>query len=142
MVIKAAPARGNEPSIYTQNKHKMEPIPSEQLNDTLVILWTSGDPEVALKMVFMYAFNAKANGWWKDINLIIWGPSARLVTENREIQEKLLEMIDSGIRVDACKACADQYGVSGKLSALGVDVKFMGVPLTNILKTGYRLLTF
>ncbi len=27
--------------------------------DKLVVVWTSGDKEVALKMVFMYTFNAK-----------------------------------------------------------------------------------
>ena len=30
----------------------------------LSVLCTSGDRDVALKMVFMYANNAKINGWW------------------------------------------------------------------------------
>ena len=46
--------------------------------DKLVILWTSGDREVALKMVFMYAGNAPRHGWWDDITLIVWGPSTSL----------------------------------------------------------------
>lgn len=33
--------------------------------DELIILWTSGDKEVALNMVFMYALNSKLNKWWK-----------------------------------------------------------------------------
>ena len=33
--------------------------------DHLVVVWSSGDPEVAHKMVFMYTYNAKKNGWWK-----------------------------------------------------------------------------
>ena len=45
----------------------------EKEDRELVVLWTSGDREVALKMVFMYIFNAKSRGWWEEIRLIIWG---------------------------------------------------------------------
>lgn len=44
-------------------------------NEHLIILWTSGDREVAMEMVFMYALNSKRNSWWDDITLIIWGRS-------------------------------------------------------------------
>ena len=35
--------------------------------DTLVVLWSSGDKEVATKMAFMYTLNAKLRGWRKDV---------------------------------------------------------------------------
>jgi hypothetical protein len=108
----------------------------------LVVLWTSADREVALKMAFMYTLNAKKNGWWKDITLIVWGPSARLASEDREIQEHLKAMKEQGIVLEACKACTDMYGVSEELSELGVDIKWMGVPLTDYLKGNYKVLTF
>ncbi len=110
--------------------------------DTLCILWTSGDPDVALKMVFMYANAAKQNGWWSQVELIVWGPSAKLASENTEIQESLAKLMKAGVKTEACKACADQYGVSEKLAKLGIDVKYMGVPLTEILKSNKKLLTF
>jgi hypothetical protein len=111
-------------------------------SDTLCILWTSGDPDVALKMVFMYASNAAKNKWWDHVELIIWGPSARLTAENPEIGEAVRRMSVSGIKTEACKACADMYGVSDKLNSLGVDVKYMGQPLTRILKSDKKLMTF
>ena len=101
----------------------------------LAVVWTSGDRDVALKMVFMYTFNAKKRGWWKDIQFIVWGPSAKLLSEDKEIQDYLKKMKDEGIKLLACKACADSYGVSEKLKELGVDVKYMGVPLTELLKS-------
>lgn len=110
--------------------------------DTLCILWTSGDPDVALKMVFMYANAAKQNRWWSEVELIVWGPSAKLVSENTEIQESLAKLMKSGVKTEACKACADEYGISAKLATLGIDVKYMGVPLTEILKSNKKLLTF
>ncbi|MFZ5647696.1 MAG: DsrE family protein [Bacillota bacterium] len=42
----------------------------------------------------------------------------------------------------ACKACTDSYGVSEKLEELGIEVKYMGQPLTKLLKEGYRIITF
>lgn len=119
---------------------------SKQSNDSpskLAVLWTSGDREVAIKMVFMYTFNAKKRGWWKDIQFIVWGPSAKLLSEDKEIQDQIKKMKDIGVEVVACKACADSYNVSDKLIKLGVDVKYMGVPLTELLKSeNWKVVTF
>ncbi|MBE0712873.1 MAG: DsrE family protein [Candidatus Aminicenantes bacterium] len=108
----------------------------------LVVLWTSGDREVALKMVFMYTLNAKLNKWWTDITFIIWGPSSKLLSSDAELQEEIKKMKEAGVVLEACKACADQYGVSRKLQELGVDVKYMGQPLTRYIKEGRHVLTF
>lgn len=111
-------------------------------SDTLCIVWTSGDPDVAMKMVFMYANTAKKNRWFDEVHLIVWGPSAKLASENKEIQETLVKMVENGVKIEACKACADQYGVSQNLKSLGIDVKYMGKPLTEILKSNKKLMTF
>jgi hypothetical protein len=112
--------------------------------DKLVVLWTSGDRDVALKMVFMYTYNASTPrfGWWEDIPLIVWGPSARLLAEDKELQDYVKKMKEAGITLEACKACADMYEVSEKLGELGVDVKYMGDVLTNYVKEGRHVLTF
>ncbi|MGO1653075.1 DsrE family protein, partial [Senegalia sp. (in: firmicutes)] len=85
------------------------------MNDKLVILWTSRDREVALNMVFMYALNAKIHNWWKDLTLIIWGPSSKLLSEDEELQDYISKMKEEGIDIVACKACSNNYGVTEKL---------------------------
>ena len=60
--------------------------PMEESKNKLAVLWTSGDPEVAEKMAFMYTYNAKTQGWFDEVVLIIWGPSAKLAAENEMIQ--------------------------------------------------------
>ncbi len=111
-------------------------------SEKLIVLWTSGDAEVAKKMVFMYTYNAKRYGWWKDITFIIWGPSSKLLSEDTELQHYLKKMKDEGIKLEACKACADEYGVSDKLTKLGVDVKYMGTALTEYIKSEKHVITF
>ncbi len=110
--------------------------------EKLVVVWSSGDREVALHMVFMYTKNSKLKNWWKDVCLIVWGPSAKLLTEDKELQDELKELQKAGVELQACKACADRYGVSEQLADLGIEVIYMGNPLTEYLKGGCSVLTF
>jgi len=129
----------NNKNLIGQTDEKQSNNPSSKL----AVVWTSGDRDVAIKMVFMYTFNAKKRGWWKDIQFIVWGPSAKLLSEEKEIQDYIKKMKDTGIELVACKACADSYGVSDKLTELGVNVKYMGVPLTELLKSDkWKVVTF
>ncbi len=115
---------------------------SGQEKDSLVVVWTSGDREVAEKMVFMYTLNSMLNDWWKEVTLIIWGPSSKLVTEDLELQDYLERLKDAGVKLEACITCADMYRVSKKLADMGFDVKPMGLPLTQYLKRGSKVITF
>ena len=108
----------------------------------LAVLWTSGDREVALKVTFMYTLNAKARGWFDEVTLIVWGPSSDLLAADRELQDQVKAMGEAGVELVACRACADSYGVSEDLEALGIEVKYMGVPLTEMLKGDWQVLTF
>ncbi len=119
-----------------------EPAQEETLKpeEKLVVLWTSADREVALKMAFMYTYNSIKYEWWKDVTLVVWGPSAKLLSEDKELQDYIKKMLDVGIHVKACKACADMYEVSDMLTELGVEVKYMG-ELTDYLKNGRHVLS-
>ncbi len=107
-----------------------------------LIVWTSGDREVALKMVFMYALNCQKYEWMDTVRLLIWGPSGKLLTEDKELQEGLDELKKAGIELYACKGCADLYGISDKLSVLGINVMYTGRMLADLQKDGWHVLTF
>ena len=85
----------------------------------------------------MYTYNARKHGWWKDVTLVVWGPSQRLVVENEEIKAYIKKIKEAGITVEACKACADKLEVADGLSACSVDVKYMGTPLTRYIKNAH-----
>jgi hypothetical protein len=111
-------------------------------SDTLVVVWTSGDFEVAEKMVYMYVLNAKRADWFDEVIFIVWGPSAKLLSENEKLQESLGEMKSEGIILEACIACANMYGVADDLRKMEIDVKGMGSVLSDYLKKGYKVMTF
>ena len=122
--------------IFAQTETKME-----DNSNKLAVLWTSDDPNLAEKMAFMYTYNAKKQGWFDEVVLIVWGPSAKLLSENKMLQDYVKKMQDAGIKVQACMACARMYGVDQKLAELDIDVKGMGVPLSNYLKEGWKTLS-
>ena len=107
----------------------------------LYVLWTNDNPVTAEKMVFMYTINSLIHGWWEKVTLIIWGAPAKLVSEDLAIQKKIREALDAGVNVTACKACADQLGVTEALENLQIEVKYWGQPLTEVLKNNEPLLT-
>jgi len=100
----------------------------------LVILWTTAEKEVLTKMLYIYVPNAKKQKWFEKVTFIIWGPSAKLLAEDKEVQETIKMFKKAGVKLEACSWCTEQYGVTDKLKELGVDVKGMGVPLTKYLK--------
>ena len=107
----------------------------------LYVLWTNDNHITAEKMVFMYTINSLLKGWWEKVTLIVWGAPIKLVSENSDIQSKVKEALEAGVHITACKACADQLGVTDDLERLGIEVIYWGVPLTEILKNNEKLLT-
>jgi hypothetical protein len=124
------------------NPLKAQSVKPNTASDTLVVLWSSGDPEVAEKACLMYTGAAKKYGWFKEVILIVWGPSEKLLAENAMLKEKIAAMKKDGVIVEACVACSNMYGVTNALKVCEVDVKGMGVPLTRYLKRGYKLVSF
>jgi hypothetical protein len=111
-------------------------------SDTLVVLWSSGDPEVAEKACLMYAGAAKKYSWFKEVIIIVWGPSEKLLAENQKLKDKVASLKKDGVIVEACVACSNMYGVTNDLKVCEVDVKGMGLPLTRYLKRGYKMVSY
>jgi len=84
----------------------------------LCVVWSSGDPGVAKNVCFMYTLNAKKRGWFDVVHLVVWGPSAKLLTEDEELQKEVKAMQDVGVVVEACVTCANNYGVADELRVL------------------------
>lgn len=111
-------------------------------NNKLVLVWSSDDPMVAQRVALMFPHAAQKNSWFSETTLVIWGPSAKLIASDTTLQKKLKEMQTDGVKIKACIACANAYGVTEKLKELHYDVLPMGEPLAEYLKRGYQVITF
>ena len=110
-------------------------------NDKLTILWTTDNKDTVFNMLAMYALNSKNRGWWKHINIILWGASVKLVANDTQVQTEILEMLQSGITIEACQDCCGNFGVASIITNLGITVRYMGIPLTEYLKNGEKILS-
>jgi len=116
-------------------------MPSSDEPKGLVVLWITQDKEAAMHMALLYAKNARIKGWWEQVRLVIWGPSVKLLTSDAELQAEVEDCKAAGVELQACRVCADRYGLCEALENLGVNVIFMGAPLTSYLKDGWKVLS-
>lgn len=114
----------------------------EHMTNKLLIVWTSSDIEVAKKMVLLYASVILPRGYWDEATIMIWGPSAKLLAESEELQERVKLVKDTGVNFNACVVCTDDYGVSDKLKSLGVELIHTGEMLTEALQSDWKVITF
>ncbi|MGL4293277.1 MAG: DsrE family protein [Bacteroidales bacterium] len=105
------------------------------------MLWTSGEKDVALKVVLRYIENALDKQVWKDVELLIWGPSVQLAGDDENVKVKLDALIKRGLKAKACVVCAEEYGVTKSLEDMGVELSLVGDELTHIIQDQLPLLS-
>ena len=97
---------------------------------------------MAKKMVLLYGSVVLPREYFDEAHLMIWGPSARVLSENSELQAMLKTVQQSGVETSACVVCSDEYGVSAKLESLGVKTMHTGELLTEALQNDWKVITF
>jgi hypothetical protein len=118
-------------------------IPSKRkFMNKLLIIWSTEELEVAKKMVLLYSSVILPRNYWDEAHLMIWGPSARLLAENIELQDMLKNIQNTGVKTSVCVVCSDDYGVTDKLVDLGVDAIHTGEFLTEALQSDWKVVTF
>jgi len=114
--------------------------PEPDTSKDLVVLLTTGEKDVITKMVSVYLGFKRDS--WGDITVLIWGPSGKLIANDKEVQEGIVKLQEKGIKIQVCKWCAEQYLVDAKLAELGFEVDYMGTPLTEYLQSDKRVIVF
>lgn len=110
-------------------------------NNHLHVLWTSSDPITAEHMLLLYTVNSLKREWWEKVTIIIWGGSMKLIAEDSNIQRLIKEAVAQGVKFLGCLHCAQQVKAEDILTDLGVELKYMGEGLTEIIKTKEHLIT-
>ncbi|MFB6132561.1 MAG: DsrE family protein [Halanaeroarchaeum sp.] len=108
--------------------------------DELVVLWTSGDKEVAENMVFMYTLNSALNEWWDSVRMIVWGASTGLLQDDPDLHYWIEQLHDAGVHVEACRSCAENYDAVEDLEDLDIEVYYIGETLTTYIQDDDRYL--
>ncbi len=106
------------------------------------MILSTADIIVHEELSFPYATNSMKQGWMDQVRVILWGPTEKMVAENKKFQDMIKMLQVTGVEIIACKACSDNFGVSEKLENLGINVQYVGTLVTEMLKDGWYQLTF
>ncbi|WP_455755638.1 DsrE family protein [Sulfurimonas sp.] len=113
------------------------------MKNKLLIVWSSGEKEVAKKLILLYGSVMLPRAYWDEATIMIWGPSALLLAQDEELQAQLKVVQDTGVKFNACIVCTDDYGVSDKLRELGIELIHTGEMLTEALQSDdIKVITF
>ena len=113
------------------------------MKNKLLIVWSSGEKEVAKKLVLLYGSVMLPRSYWDEATIMVWGPSSRLLAEDEELQEQVKVVQKTGVKFNACVVCADDYGVSKELQDLGIELIHTGEMLTEALQSDdIKVITF
>ena len=110
------------------------------MDSSLSVIWLSADKRAAADMAFLYIRTSLLNHWWKNCELILWGPPVETAANFEDIQTELMMLKNIGADIKACEACALRYGVVKKLETLGIKCEGMSEHLTELLKNKSAML--
>jgi len=105
----------------------------------LVIIATAekGKAETGL----MYAGNALKYNWLADVKVFLFGPAEKLLSADKDLQKMMTPILEHQPPV-ACKAIADNQGLSPALEALGYKVDYVGSLISGYIAEGYVPMVF
>jgi len=105
------------------------------MGSKLLVIIATGDKDKA-QTGLMYARNAMKRKWLEDVKVVFFGPSERLIVEDKQVAELVMEVAPLGESF-ACKAISDREGLSDAVEKLGVKVEYVGSIISNFIKDGY-----
>ncbi len=106
------------------------------MHDRVLIIIATGERAKA-QTGLMYATNACKYSWFTDVQVVFFGPAEGLLLEDEDLQVMLHDFQELAEPVAACKFLADRDGQSEGLTALGVQVKYVGSLVSDYIKQGY-----
>jgi len=112
------------------------------VKNELMIVWATDNRETSINMICLYAGNAKPKGWFDEVTLVIWGASQHLIANDAEVKGLVDGMVKNGVKVVACKSCAESLGTHKQLQSCGIEVYYTGELISDWAKSGKPMMTF
>ena len=105
------------------------------MSSKIVVIITSSDKEV-IQTALIYARNTLKFNWLDDVKTILFGPAEQVIANDPELAQEMKEICSTGEAI-ACKFISDNEGTSTTLAKLGVQIKYVGTIIADLIKDGY-----
>jgi hypothetical protein len=106
------------------------------MSDKLLVIIATGERAKAQAGV-MYALNAVKHAWLGEVKLYFFGPAEGLLLDDEDLQVMVHDFRQLEGEPVACRFLADRDGQSEGLRELGVQVQYVGPPISELIRAGY-----
>ncbi len=106
------------------------------MSDKIVVVISTAEKEKVYTGM-MYAVNAIKQGWMKEVRLIFFGPSEKLLLSDSELQDYVKEYLKLKGEAVACKFISDNDKTSENISKMGLQVQYVGEMISDLIKDGF-----
>ncbi|MBE0567918.1 MAG: hypothetical protein IH621_18335 [Krumholzibacteria bacterium] len=106
------------------------------MHDRIIVIIATAEAAKA-RTGAMYALNAMKHGWLADVKLVLFGPAELLFLDDPEFQDLVIQFMHVAKTPLACRYLSDRQGSSERLRDLGLDVQFVGAPISEAIREGY-----
>jgi hypothetical protein len=110
------------------------------MSDKALVIISSGEVEKAMTGL-MWAQNAMRYGWMEDIKVIFFGPAQNLALSDEGVKKMATEIAEAEKPV-FCRFLSDRDGNSDQLKEIGMEVKYVGPIISDLIKQGYVPMVF
>jgi len=102
--------------------------------DNLLIVISTKDKDSILKFPLLYGGVSLPREYWKRVHIMFWGSSILTLYKDKEIQEKVSEMMQDGVEFSSCIVCVEEYDILEEIESMGIECNHTGLLLTEALK--------
>ncbi|HPF70881.1 MAG TPA: hypothetical protein PLQ13_09440 [Candidatus Krumholzibacteria bacterium] len=106
------------------------------MQDRIIVILATGEAAKA-RTGAMYALNALKHGWMEDVKLVLFGPAENLYLQDEDLQDLVRQFSALADQPLACRFLSDRDGISDQLGALGLNVRYVGAPISDAIRSGY-----
>jgi hypothetical protein len=101
----------------------------------LLIVISTDNTDSIMKFPLLYGGVSLPRGYWERVHVMFWGASIVQARDNETIRDKVTAMQKDGVEFSACVVCAEEYGATDALEAIGITCNHTGELLTEALKS-------
>ncbi len=107
----------------------------------VLVIISSGDKNVISTAVTfgIVSFEAKL---YDDLKVFFFGPSEKVITEDKDLQSSLSKLIKDGITPVACVNLGNAFDITPKLTTLGFNVIPVGKAIADLVNQDYATMVF
>ncbi|MGC8611481.1 MAG: hypothetical protein ACP5F2_02800 [Athalassotoga sp.] len=111
------------------------------MSKKVLMIISNGDKNV-ISAAMTFAAVSFENKLYSDLKVFFFGPSEKVISEDKDLQASLSKLIKDGITPVACVNVGNAFNITPKLNALGFNMMPVGKAIADLVNQDYVTMVF